>query len=349
MTEKIEVLYASDENYLRQTIISATSLLIFASTAPAYEYVIHLFLLDVSEASTTKAVQRLEAVRPCTVKVHAFTTETLDMGAFPSWRGGLGAYLRFFALDVLPELDWIAYFDADTLFCDDIVKFWHLRDEAMWVQGQHDFTAFHFGELFYGQEPIEFQRNYICSGVLLMNLKALRANDFSRKWRLFPREYGTSRFPDQSILNVLSVGHRADLPPQWGALCVDFPKDVSLIHYTHFKPWRLNSHAEKRILKCIPDVVVAWKLFVEACCPSDIDLTVASIPWLTYMRGRMNFWIKSRGSQKTWERKRKGKSEADRIILTGLERLRFPLGVFKRKLQDALERLQRASSEADRL
>lgn len=89
---------------------------------------------------------------------------------------------------------------------------------------------------------------YINSGVLLMNFKQLRQDDFTQHFLYLLQKYHVDCIaPDQDYLNVMCSGRITYLNEKWNAMPKDDEfaaervDDPKLIHYNlFFKPWHFD-------------------------------------------------------------------------------------------------------------
>lgn len=106
------------------------------------------------------------------------------------------SYLRCYFSKILKE-DKILYLDADTLVVDNIEDLWNIDFEDNVLVGVHEGGEWNKHLWTYGLDD-----TYINSGVLLMNLKALREEklDDSMIYLLNNNKYA---FPDQDVINLV--------------------------------------------------------------------------------------------------------------------------------------------------
>jgi len=105
----------------------------------------------------------------------------------------------------------------------------------------------------YTEEAIGVKKEeYINSGVLLMNLKALREVDFHNHFlSLLSTYHFDSVAPDQDYLNAICNGRIHYLDPKWDFMPNDakpIMENPSLVHYNLFsKPWCYDNiqHGDK--------------------------------------------------------------------------------------------------------
>ncbi|MDR0618122.1 MAG: hypothetical protein LBG23_05145 [Endomicrobium sp.] len=80
--------------------------------------------------------------------------------------------------------------------------------------------------------PITKNDIYINAGVLLLNLKNLRADNVNKSW-INLAEKESFPFHDQDIINLTCKGKIVFLPPEY-----NFATDnAKIIHFANNKPW----------------------------------------------------------------------------------------------------------------
>lgn len=154
-------------------------------------------------------------------------------------------YFRLFIADMFPQFDKALYLDADVVVQDDIADLFstdlgnHLFGGVSDAFMGSDPAMGHYAEAAVGV-PIH---DYINSGVLLMNLAALRRERFSQHFLTLLHKYHfQSLAPDQDYLNAMGHGRILYLPANWNVQARATgisAEETHLVHYNLFrKPWR---------------------------------------------------------------------------------------------------------------
>ena len=153
-------------------------------------------------------------------------------------------YYRLFIPSMFPELDRAVYIDCDVVLCEDISRlyFTELGDALLGAVSDEsipDVPAFcDYVRDWVGVPPEE----YFNSGVLVMNLKAMREFHIEEKFLYLLGEYNFDTVaPDQDYLNRLCYGRVCYLDKGWNKQPKGNGEPLSgqfLIHYNMFnKPW----------------------------------------------------------------------------------------------------------------
>ena len=139
---------------------------------------------------------------------------------FGTYKGSPMAFLRLYLGELLPDVDWVIYSDVDTLWYRDVAELWDLRDETKMLQWVQDIPSTRI-EASVWQRRInsDFEPwNYGCSGVMLLNLKRVRASRLLDRAVAFTKEHGLFKYVDQDILNALCHMESGFIPGCWNVL-----------------------------------------------------------------------------------------------------------------------------------
>lgn len=156
----------------------------------------------------------------------------------------LTIYFRLFIADMFPEYDKGIYIDSDIIVPEDISELYNYELGENIIGAATDNSIQGIPELVkYIEQAVGVNRKeYINSGVLLMNLKAMREKEFSKKFLTLLNTYHfDSVAPDQDYLNAMCNGKILYLNEEWDAMPVEGKEELKnpkLIHYNLFqKPW----------------------------------------------------------------------------------------------------------------
>lgn len=156
----------------------------------------------------------------------------------------LTIYFRLFIPEMFPEYDKGIYIDSDIVVPGDISKLYNIDLENNIIGACNDKSVLDVPELVdYMENAVGVNRNeYINSGVLLMNLKAMREKQFSKRFLELLNAYHFDCIaPDQDYLNAMCNGKILYLNEEWDAMPNDAREQLEspmLIHYNLFqKPW----------------------------------------------------------------------------------------------------------------
>lgn len=160
----------------------------------------------------------------------------------------LTIYFRLFIPEMFKEYDKAIYIDSDVVLNSDISELYDIDLENNYIGACRDKSIIgikEFENYFTKGVGIDY-RDYINSGVLLLNMKELRNKKLSDKFLYLLNKYHFENVdPDQAYINFLCNGKIKYLDNAWDAMPnleknkLENPK---LIHYNlFFKPWHYDN------------------------------------------------------------------------------------------------------------
>lgn len=156
----------------------------------------------------------------------------------------LTIFYRLFIPAMFPEYDKGIYLDSDIVVPGDISKLYEVELGDNLIGACNDHSIEDVPELVaYTNDGVGVGiKNYVNSGVLLMNLDALRERGLEQRFlELLSAYHFDNIAPDQDYLNVLCHGKIVYLDESWDAMPVVGKDELDapqLIHYNLFaKPW----------------------------------------------------------------------------------------------------------------
>jgi len=142
---------------------------------------------------------------------------------YTNWTiGGYYSYSVYYRLslsDLIKEFDKLIYLDCDTMVHEDLSELYNIE------MGNNFYMGFPSIDL--SSEVINGTRNFINSGVILINLKSLRNINASILYDNYYKNYGTKKF-DEYLINALFYNHISFLPFKYGI--PDFLSDITFFH-----------------------------------------------------------------------------------------------------------------------
>ncbi len=153
-------------------------------------------------------------------------------------------YYRFFIPSLFPQYDKVLYLDADVVLLEDVSIMFNTNLGNNFigaVQEEVMSTVKVFGNYVEKGLGIPCKR-YFNAGVVLMNLKELRAIDLDARFFELLKDFTFEVTQDQDYLNVICEGRVYFFDLGWNKAPLKNPdfndEDLKLIHYKlYYKPW----------------------------------------------------------------------------------------------------------------
>ncbi|MBQ3318636.1 glycosyltransferase family 8 protein [Candidatus Saccharibacteria bacterium] len=245
----MNILYCGDRGIEKGVLISTLSILKYTSEP------LKIFILTAGFETeekkylpvTKKFCQGLEKVLK--QEVHLIDATDEFIRKFPHKNGNTsftpGCMLRLYA-DMFSELpDRVLYLDNDIVALKDPAEFYNMNIEGHEITGVLD----NYGAHFFHQDRDENKKDYLNSGVLLLNMKMIRETGLFAEARAMCR---TKKMfmPDQSSINELC--HTKQFVPRKYNEQAKIREDTVFRHYTttfeplpfphpqKVKPWQID-------------------------------------------------------------------------------------------------------------
>ena len=243
--EIIPIFFTIDESYVPFAGVAIKSLIENASKN--YNYRIIVLHENIKEESIEKIAKL--ATENCKIEFRAMEKglETITDRVENKLRCDyftLTIFFRLFIADMFPEYDKGIYLDSDIVVPGDISELYNIDLGNNMIGASRDHSIQEIPELqYYAKNAIGKDiKEYINSGILLLNLKMMREKKFSEKFLYLLNKYHFDTIaPDQDYLNAICVGKVKFLDETWDAMPNDNKKPLenpNLIHYNLFaKPW----------------------------------------------------------------------------------------------------------------
>lgn len=206
----VPVAMALDDGYLYPTIVSITSMMENAKKDSIYDlYIMHPE--NFSDDSKEKLNFLGAKYKNCNIKLINMKKEYAD--ATESGHITTPAYYRLSLSELLPGLDKILWIDGDTIIFDDLHEMYNLD------MGDNYYLAYLDDKQ--GRALLQpfglSDDEYVCDGVMVVNLKKLREDDMTSKFKNFIDKYNDKLIQhDQTVINAVCYGKIGVLPPRFG-------------------------------------------------------------------------------------------------------------------------------------
>lgn len=237
----VPVFFSTDENYIPFLAVTVRSLIENASSDNNYE--LYILNTDLSEESKS----RILAMQTENVSINFVDVKErlslLGNGLNLRDYYTVSIYYRLFIPSMFPELQRAIYLDCDIVVLDDIAKLYDTEMGNMLLGVVPDQVVNSYS-LFrdYVEDVVGVKwENYFNSGMLLMNLDALRKAQIEEKFLdIFNRYQFRTVAPDQDYLNHLCKDRVLYLDRSWNVMWSKekYSGKLRIIHYNMFrKPW----------------------------------------------------------------------------------------------------------------
>ncbi len=241
----IPIFYACDNNFVKYTIVSITSLIENASDENRYRiYILNTDICDEMKEEMKKlerdnieiefvdVSKYLESISDRLPIRHYYTKST---------------YFRLFIADMFPEYDKVIYMDSDTVIRADVAELYSTDISDNYVGACHEQAMVQvdvYGR--YCERAVGISRHaFFNAGMLIINCKAFREKNILDKFIKLLGEYNFIVTQDEDYLNVLCKDRVYWLDQRWNTECTEgiiYPYDIrSEAHIIHYimanKPW----------------------------------------------------------------------------------------------------------------
>ena len=245
MYKEIPIFFTIDETYAPFAGVAIKSLIENASKNNKYKIIV--IYQDVKKESIEKIAKL--ATENCDIEFKAMEKglETITDRTENKLRCDyftLTIFFRLFIADMFPEYDKGIYLDSDIVVPGDISELYNIDLGNNIIGACIDSSIQDIPEIqYYSKNAIGKDiKEYINSGILLINLKMMREKKFSKKFLYLLNEYHfDSVAPDQDYLNAMCIGKVKFLNETWDTMPNEnreLIKNPNLIHYNLFaKPW----------------------------------------------------------------------------------------------------------------
>lgn len=250
----------SDDNYVMPTCVALRS--IIASKNPESRYVIHIIASALSgESKAAFSKLATESVEIDIIEKDPSVLEGLHTFAEGAvCVASVSALFKFLLPNILVDLDRVLYLDGDLICRTDLTDLFNTELGDNYVAAVPD-----SGQIYYKHAYVKRVTKYINSGVMLLNLAKMRADNLPEVLVRTKKELTDSNLMDQNVFNVVFDHHIVYLPVRYNFMPVslwrakekwkiadvnelfgtsyksvrDLYHDAAIVHYSSKdKPWK---------------------------------------------------------------------------------------------------------------
>ena len=205
----------TDKNYLIPTIVMMASMK--ENMAQGSHYHFHLFHSDLTPWDE-QVVRRLESAQAphFTISIRQIRPEDNNFSKVPHGKLGQPALKRLNMPHLLPDIEKVLYMDSDILVLKDLTELYETDIGDNLIAGVKDVCLLFQEDPRFGHFP---PNSYICTGVMLMNLKQMRLENTEQRFLdVVPEVVKFWVTTDQDIINYTCKGDVLILPPKFNIL-----------------------------------------------------------------------------------------------------------------------------------
>lgn len=261
MDNKINIVFASDDNYAQHTAVAMASVLVNTKVPQKIQF----YLIDdeiqlKNKEKITKTVQNLGG----NIEFIKIKNSKLE-DCYVSGELSRASYFRLDIANILGEsIEKIIYLDCDLLVYDDIEKMWQLDMGGKPVAATCDLGIMASARVrkqknkFIG---LPFDAPYFNAGVLMMDLKKWRDGNYAEAIIALATQ---NKYPnhDQDALNKFFMNNWQEIPLRWDVIppvfnlflkivtkpdlrkkAIEAKLNPAIFHYAGgYKPWEYEIH-----------------------------------------------------------------------------------------------------------
>lgn len=200
----IPIAYGINDKYIYPLIVSLTSIL-YNSNKVSYFYFHILIPGNFLNINKKKIISLNKLYHNFKIIFHNLKDKYQDW--YTKKYYAKSVYYRLSLSDLIKDCDKIIYLDCDTIVHKDISDLYSLEINGKYYMGTPGLEL--------GKVVINGTRNFINSGVLLINLKELRKINATKLFEIYYNQYGTKK-EDEYLINVVFYNYIGFLPFKFG-------------------------------------------------------------------------------------------------------------------------------------
>lgn len=255
--ESINICIACDDNYSKYAGVVIASVL---ENANQDDYLTFYILDGQISLENKDKINSLKSIKPCDINF-----VEVDNSLFEDYRKikthqyiSLPAYYRLKLSKLLPNVEKIIYFDCDIIVNRSLSELFNTDLDGKPVAGVKDIN----------KRMLKINPQYVNSGMLLMDLKAIKEQNVEQRFYEWTKEhFDTIKTGDQEIINEVLKGDIKILKDNWNVQSSNFVNRSSytskpyIIHFvSHKKPWHFASFSYHKDLYFKYLQLTPWKI-----------------------------------------------------------------------------------------
>ena len=249
----IHIAFCVDEAYVQYICVTIKSI---AENNRARPVVIHLVIDHIASKSIMRLHEVTDEYKHLSLQIHVIDDTPLRNLELRRWP--IHAWYRILLPDLLSiEIERVLYLDADTIVMTDLGELFDLDMTGKSIAAVVEDNT--FNQQYYERLGYDNDKNYICSGVILMNLRYWREYHLKEEiieWAIANTD--KLKLPDQDTINYVCRDTKILLPLRFGIVqwffhvdefyeppylqeLEDCLRNPAIIHYGFSSPWELDA------------------------------------------------------------------------------------------------------------
>ena len=247
MENQVHVFFACDDNFVKFTYVTLTSIMENASKDYFYNfYILNTDIKDNMKEASKNVIKKYPNCKVEFVDVTSYITEMADRLPVRDYYSN-ATYYRLFIAEMYPNLDKAIYIDSDTIVKGDISKLYNVDLENNLVAACHE-QAMVQNDVFGNYVNINLgldRYNYFNAGVLVINCKLFRDECVLDQFSDIITLYECKVTQDEDYLNIICKDRIKWVSDSWNTEIYGNIKfkdeEINLIHYIMWhKPWHFT-------------------------------------------------------------------------------------------------------------
>lgn len=242
----IHIVLSSSDEFIEHCATTMASILYNLSE----DYMSHFYILsyDLTDKNKKKLI-KLNKIKPCAIEYPQFDEKELsifDKIKIPGHVANKIAFVRILAPKLLKDVDKLIYFDSDVMVRADISELYQEDIENYYFAAVEDGSNKILAKRLWGNDTTS---DYFNSGVLIMNCKLLRNNNYMQK--IMDRiKINSSKYTiaDQDVINDTFKDHIKKLDITWN------------FHHAKFFEWGFFNFSDKEKFLTVMNNPNVWHL-----------------------------------------------------------------------------------------
>lgn len=245
--QEIPIFFTIDEKYVPFLDVAIRSMI--KNSSDEYCYKVNVLYQGLNEEQKQAIVSLSDIKENFDVEM-VYMEEKMDsmISREKNWfKWTISIYFRLFIAEMFPEIDKGIYLDSDIILLSDIAEIYNsdLGDNVLGAV--HDCSVESVPVFVdYIEQAVGVPvKEYVNSGVLVMNLKKMRELEFTKNFmRLLNTYHFDNVAPDQDYFNAMCNGKILYLDTAWDTMPMageEIIENPKLIHYNLLgKPWHYD-------------------------------------------------------------------------------------------------------------